>query len=251
MPGNVGIDKTDLEWLENAVDRIGDRALPIATQRTLNDAAFETRKTGVAIAKHIFTMRNKDAERSIQVTKAFPSRNIGRQQSEVGSVREYMAEQEEGFTKQSTGKHGIPVPTPGAAGQPGAHHRTKAIRRQNLLGNIRVARGLAGAYRNSYTNRRQRMVRMAQDAVELGHRVIFIKRMNGKKLQGFYRVIGGRRTKRGWPEGAKLQFIYQIKDKSITTEPHPWLAPATKMVSERVLRQRYIHHLNAQLERVR
>jgi len=248
---HVSIDRRGLEQLENNLDRLGEYALPRAVQQTVNDAAFDVRKRAVAFARHTFTMRNAYTVRSIQVDKALPHRNIKKIESSTGSTLDYMAEQEEGFTKHTQGQHGIAVPTPGASGQDGANKRTRAIRARNLLSRIKIARGVAAEFEAKYPGRRQRIVRLVQHSLKHGYRVIFWTSQN-RREQGIYRIIGGSRsTKRGWPAGATLKLLYQVADRSQTTEPHPWLEPSTYSVvgTGDYLRRHYIHHMTAMIER--
>lgn len=226
------LDQRPVIQLENDLDRFGEKTLPFAVRETLNTAAFKTRKLATTVVEKKFTLRNSFTKRSIQYRKVGAHR-IDDMFSEVGSTQEYMAKQETGFTTRKSGKHGIAIPTPEASGEGQARVRKRPIRRTNQLSRINIAKGLSGEYRRAYGNAHQRLTRMVQDSIEYGHRVLFWKSDNDRRT-GFYRIVGGKRTKRGWPEGAKLQFLYGVNQETTVTENGEWLQPATDITRKQM-----------------
>jgi len=216
----IKMDKAPLEYLENELDKFGKHTMPYAIRDTLNTMAYETSRVAKKNADRLFVMRNTFTARSIQFERA-KSLDMRRMESAAGSLQTYMREQEEGFTRCKSGKHGVPVPTSYAAGQQGARPRTKPVRRANWMARLKVAR----ARRRAQT-RGQDIVLAVQTAVATGQRVVFLP----LRHPGLYRVLGGRRTERGWPKGAKLKMLYSLEDSTITTEPRRWLEPAAKLV---------------------
>lgn len=217
------MDTAPIEALENELDKFGKRTFPHAVRDTLNITAFEASKEAKDVANRVFTMRNQYTERSIRYTRA-RGYTVNQMESSMGSVQEYMRKQEEGFTEVSRGKHGVAVPTSYAAGQQGARPRTKPIRRKNWLNRLKVARSKRRA-----ASVAQQMVMATQEAVATGKRTVFLP----LRRPGLYQIVGGRRTKAGWPKGARLKMLYSLEDKSVRTEAHPWMEPAVRVVLTR------------------
>jgi hypothetical protein len=245
---SISMDRRPLVQLENDLDRFGTQALPYAVRDALNNAAYKTADLARKNANRKFQMRNQFTARSIQFEKTF-ARRIDQMESRAGSLQEYMREQEEGFTKHAKGKHGVPVPTGAAAGQEGARVRTRPIRRSNWMNRLRVSKHIRG----QYSNTKQAVLRRVQEAVESGDRVIFLG-VRGKKnrsyVKGFYRVLGGRKVKRGWPTGARLQLLYRAEASSVTTIATHWLGPPSKIVASK-MDDLYRQALIRQIERNR
>lgn len=242
----IRMDTLPIEQYENELDKFHDKALPYAIRDTLNNAAVETMKLSRKNANRIFEMRNKFSERSIQFEKTY-ALSVPEMESAAGSLQDYMRMQEEGFYKKKEGKHGIAVPTTYAAGQEIAPKRTKPIRSRNLLARLRIARGLSsGLYGQKYKNPKQVLVRQVQDAIEYGHRVVFLN-IRGIKEPGFYRIVGGRRTKRGWPSGAQLRMLYSVKEQFMNMPPRPWLRPSANVIHNRMDRM-YFAAIKRQIE---
>jgi len=216
----ISMDKRPIESLENDLDKFHDRALPYAARDCINNLAYETHRIAKKNAGRLMVMRNTFTSRSIQFEKT-QSLDMRRMESAAGSLQEYMREQEEGFTRHKKGKHGVPVPTSFAAGQEGAVPRSKPIRRVNWMNRLRMARGRRGA-----ATKGQDIVLAVQNAIATGDRVVFLP----LRHKGIYRVLGGRKTDRGWPKGAKLKMLYSLDDATITTEPRRWLEPSAKLV---------------------
>ena len=212
----IKMDEAPIEVLENELNKFGERTFPHAVRDYLNITAFEASKEAKETANMVFTMRNQYTARSIGYERAM-GLNIQAMKSAVGSVQEYMREQEEGFTRTTRGKHGLAVPTSYAAGQDGANPRTRAIRRSNWLQRLKIARSKRRASSVS-----QDIVMAAQEAVSTGSRNLYLP----LRHPGIYRIIGGRKTGSGWPRGAKLRMLYSLENKSIRTEAHKWMEPS-------------------------
>jgi hypothetical protein len=219
----IKLDTQPIEQLENELDKFGAKALPYAIRDTLTITAFEASEHATANLFKVFTIRNSYTPRSIRYERARGT-SVNRMESAVGSIQPYLAEQEEGFTKRGGGKHGLPIPTSYAAGQEGARPRTKAIKRINWLNRLKVARSGRRAHSVG-----QQIVQAAQEAIATGRRTIFLP----LRHPGLYKVVGGRKTRRGWPRGAKLKMLYSLEDRSARTEAHPWLEPAVRVVLTR------------------
>jgi hypothetical protein len=219
----IKMDTLPIEQLENELDKFGSKTFPHAVRDTLSITAYEASKEAKEQANRVFTMRNQYTARSIRYTRA-RGRVVNQMESAVGSVQEYMREQEEGFTRRGRGKHGVAVPTSYAAGQEGAKPRTKPIRRTNWLQRLKMARSKRRA-----ASVAQEIVQAAREAVATGRRTLYLP----LRHPGLYRIVGGRKTGRGWPRGAKLKILYSLEDRSVRTEAHPWLEPAVRVVLTR------------------
>lgn len=220
------IDNKSIKRLEADLKAFAHRALPFATKSTLNMAAFDAQKEARATVSAKMVERNKFTRQSIRVDQA-KTLNVRRQESAVGSIAEYMADQEFGGVKASKGKHGVAIATSFSAGQQGQRPRTRLPRKPNKLANIRLKRG-----KRTPANKRQRTLFAVQDAVSSGNRTVFL---DLGRTKGIFRVVGGRKGfKRGWPKGARLKMLHDMSNKSVRIPRNPWLAPATKRTEKKI-----------------
>jgi len=220
------INDWDIGRLEDDLKRLSKQAFPFATLEALNTAASEAQKEIKAHLGQRMILRNKWTAGSIQVRKA-RGLKVENQAAEVGSMQEYMKDQETGFTRRSEGKHGVPVPMPYAAGQGDAKRRTRTVRAAYRLARIQFKR-----HAGRGVNRAQRNVRSVQEAVKSGKRFIYAE---FKQKKGIYKVIGGsKKTKRGWPTGAKLRLVWSLANKVYNVKKRQWLEPETDKVREQV-----------------
>jgi hypothetical protein len=219
----IDFDLRPIEQLEKDLDRFGKRAMPYAIRDTLNTTAYKAAEFAKENIGRKFIERNSFTRRSIQYEKTF-ARDIDQMKSAVGSVQEYMAKQEEGFTRQKSGPHGVAIPTSAAAGQGEARVRTRRLQRRNWLSQV-----------NPPKNRIRgpgRTVSAVREAIKSGKRVVFIDKRYDQwdRPTGFYRVLGGRKSARGWPTGAKLRMLYSVDKPSVRTEAHKWMDPSVDKV---------------------
>ena len=244
----ISMDKRPIEQLKYDLEKFSERALPYAVRDTLNTAAYKTSNLARRNAKRVFQMRNNYTVRSIQFKKTF-SKNVDRMESAAGSLQEYMREQEEGFTRHKKGKHGVPIPTSASAGQAGAKPRTKPVRRINWMSRLQMSTRL----RRQYKSTKQSLVRRVQEAIESGGRVTFLgirEQKNSRYKKGFYRVLGGRKVKRGWPAGARLQLLYEVERSSVQARARQWLGPPSRFIGAK-MDEFYKAALIRQIERQR
>jgi len=223
----LDMDTKPIEQLENDLDKFGAKALPWGVKNGLDTMAFKTSDLARRNVNRKFEIRNKFTERSIQFQKT-TTLNIDKMVSEAGSVQDYMREQEEGFTRRSTGSEGVPVPTPYAAGQGQAGKRTDPVKRKYRVNRLKVLKRTA-----QYGDSKQSLVRRVQKAIKSRKRIIFIDRRDRHAMGfalGFYEVVGGEKTKRGWPRGAWLKMVYNLAHPVLTTKATPWLEPSAKLV---------------------
>jgi hypothetical protein len=217
------IDTKGLEEACKGIKILGERAIPFAVRDTLNKAAWETFNGSRDEIGRRFFERNTWTRKSVRFKQA-KGRDIGRMQSEVGSLQAYMRDQETGFTRHKKGIHGVAIPTSAAAGEGQVRKRTKVIQRRNYLNRIKPPQGRVRG--------KSRSIVAIKEAVKSGKRTVFINQAEDQwgRPTGFYRVLGGRRKGGRWPKGAKLQMIYSTERATVRTAPHPWLGPATERV---------------------
>lgn len=238
------ISTRGLQAYEAKLVAIKSRALPFAVRNTLNGAAFVTRSASVVKVKSDMTVRNKWTERNMQVERA-RGYDMSRFEAKAGSRLDYMATQEFGGVRRKKHKHGVPIPTSYSAGQSeNARPRTRLPRKPNRLANLTLSRRQRKA-----SSPKQRLLVAVNMAVQTGKRALFLGTPEGIKTQGIYRVLGGRKTKRGWPRGARLKMLYSLEEDAVTIPRSPWLEPSTN-VGKRAIPKLYAKAIRQQLARL-
>jgi hypothetical protein len=239
----IQVDIKDIKKLEKNLGRATRFALPIATQRSLNDYAFYAmNKSKENVAKKMI-VRTPYTTKSIQVNKA-KGLKMNRMKSSVGSTVDYLADQEFGYTKTSKSKEGLSIPTTTASGEPEqARTRRKLVRRRNKLTNLKL-RKVSRKAKSS----KQELLLKVQDSVAGGNRVFFHD-FGGRKKKGIFRVYGGRKTfKRGWPKGAKIKMLFDMSKKVISNDGNKWLMPSVNQ-TEKISKEIYYKRLDEQMKR--
>lgn len=229
------IDDDDIVKLELKLRRVAERALPFATKQTVNSVAFAAREEWQGQIREKMITRNKFTERSIRVEQT-KTLNIGRQEATVGSVADYMDEQEFGGVKTKKGKHGTPITTSVASGEgEGARPRRRVARRPNRVGNIRLKND-----RNRAATRRQQTVIAIKQAVENGDRFVFLDLQRSK---GIYRITGGKRN-------PQIKLLHDLSRSTVRIPARPTLGPAVR-IAQRRLPEIYAKALRFQLARLK
>ena len=214
----ITVDMNEVIELEKDLKTFASRAFPFATKNTINSAAFKARELAQRDIRVKFINRNKFTERSVLVDQV-RTLNVRRQAAVVGSIAPYMADQEFGTVKRKTGSEGVPIQTGYSAGQENQQPRTRLPRKANKLANINLRNR-----RGKAKNRRQKVLVRVYNAIRTGKRFVFLELARKK---GIFRVIGGsRKTKRGWPRGARLKQVVDMTESSVVIPRNPWLKPA-------------------------
>lgn len=195
---------------------MADRSIPFAQANTITQMGKEAQFTAQQDLPDRYTIRNKWTAGSIRSTRATPRRL----ESRVGSLREYMADQEEGSNRRkNTG-----LPTAFASGEnPQARSgpRKRAVRpgmRKNKMSAIKPMpyQGVSG---------QQTAFVQAKLALQAGQRFAFIQ--VGSESVGIYRVQWKGRSKSG-RKGIKMRMVYDLSNRAIKTKKKPWLSPAMR-----------------------
>lgn len=201
MPDFITVDLRQVKRFARELEKASDKAVLHAIRAYVDAAAFEAQREWKEQIAKTFTLRNTWTTRSIQVRRASgmsPKQMVAR----VGSIADYMDEQEEGTTTRKTGKHGVALPTGASAGQRGARKRTKPIRRSNYLSALKVHTRISGT-------REQRNRAAMERSIKLGTRVAILELADGR--HGLFRIAGSRKRLR------KPTMLYDLSRASTTT----------------------------------
>lgn len=213
------VEMRGLEKFREDLGKFAKKALPAAARNSLNTLAFDARKEWVQQVGRKFILRNKFTVNSLRIEKA-QGFDLATMQSKVGSVADYMAEQEEGHTERARGKHGVALPTSSAAGMSKKAVRTKQVQKKNYLTAIQVASRVRGI--------RQRRNAVAIRRASSTGGVAFLDL--GQKRKGLFRVS---QTAKG---RFTVRMIYDLSKRSVTVKATPTLQLTLKVVGPRVPR---------------
>ena len=211
-----GINDRDIRRLERTLGEMSARAIPYATRNTLNQAAFAVRAEYQKNIRDDLINRNKFTERSVRVERA-QGTNITTQKATVGSIADYMDEQEFGDTKTANGAFGVPLATSYSAGQTG--QRTRLPRKPNKMQNINL-RGRGGRSRS----RKQQNFLAVRMAAQSGSKYVFLDLDRGA---GIFKVVGGKRR-------PKVKMIHDLSRRSVVIPANPLLRRSTDAVAPRM-----------------
>lgn len=214
-----GVNTRDIKEMERDLKTFAKDAFPFATRKTLNDAAFQSQRAARADVREGMVNRNRFTVQSIRVEQARTLR-VGRQSATVGSIADYMEDQEFGAVKSKTGKEGVSIATSWSAGQgENARPRTRIPRKPNQMANIQLQRR-----RKKGTGRKQRNIAAIKQAAETGRTYVFL---DLGRTKGIFKVTGGKRR-------PKIKMVHDMSRQSVVIPKNPWLKPAfddtTRMV---------------------
>jgi len=221
------LDDRNIRKYERDLKRFAARAYPFATKAALNGAAFAARTMAIDNVREDLTLRNKFTVGSIRVNRV-QGLNVRKQQAAIGSIADYMRDQEFGAVKSRTGSEGVAIPTSYSSGEgDNARPRKRVPRRPNQLKNIKLRK-----------SRRRNNKAAIMQAATSGRKFIFL---DLGRTKGIFRVVGGKRRPR-------IRMVYSLNRTSVTIPASPWLRPATRE-GERRLPSLYREALIFQLKR--
>lgn len=227
------INDRDIKKMEGDLKAFARKALPFATKQTVNRSAFTAQKIARESVREDMTLRNRFTVQSIQVDQA-RTLQISRQAAIVGSIADYMEDQEFGGIKSKTGKEGVTISTGYSAGQENAQPRTRLPRKANAMANIALQRRSKKGQ-----NRRQRNLIAIKQAATSGRKYIF---MDLGKRKGIFKVIGGKRRPR-------IKMVHDMTKQSVVIPRNPWLLPAVNK-TQPMMSRFYKDALTFQLRRL-
>lgn len=202
----VKIDLRGIDKLQRDLQIMRKRALPHAVRQALNDEAFAGRSVWHAQMDQEFALRNRWTKASVRVDKARGT-DLGRMRATLGSVADYVAEQEFGATVQ---KSAIPTGVASGEGRVPGSARKRPVRRPNRKAQIQLRSQSAQMRPNAAVAQAKRR----------GERFVLLER--GIR-RGIYRLSGGKRRTR-------LDLVHDLSRNNITKRPRPTLQPTVDIV---------------------
>lgn len=240
----IKVEMKEIKQLEADLGRAAKTAIPIANRSALTSGAFNAREEMQKNIREDLINRNKFTERSVRVEKATGMR-IKDHEAVVGSIADYMPDQEFGGVKSRKGAKSVSKPTSSASGEGlSAKPRTRLPRKPNKLANIRLNRR-----RGRAVSKKQEIVIKVRHAVQSGKRV-FYHDFGGSRKRGIFRVVGGRkgRRNRGRVRGAQIRMIHDMTQSRVKIPKTPTLKPAIDKTRPKMGRI-YIKALQYQINR--
>lgn len=213
----IRIDDRGSRHLMLHLRQFAKKAIPYAARGAMNSAAFAARKEWVEQLPKSFTLRNTWTARSVRVERA-TGLDMRRMHSVVGSMADYMADQEHGATRKRSGKHGVPIPTSVASGEgQGARPRRRVVRRPNRMGSFSLRTRPMGS-------RKQRNAAAVAEALRSGRKFVFL---DLERRKGIFRLKGGRRR-------PKVEMVWDLSRPTVRVPRNPTLQRTLKAVEPRL-----------------
>ena len=225
MKGNamkIKIDHSEVDELFARLENIRKKAIPYATRFTLNKAVFNGRSIAQREIDKRMTLRNAFTKRGVVFDKA-TGNNIRTQCAKLGaaSSRQYLAEQETGITKTSSGAKGLKIPTPTASGEGMHANPIKKNRRKRFkLQNIRLSNRKSGG-----KSKGQKTHLKIMQTAKSSQKLTYLELPNGKR--GIFQVKGGKRK-------PKIFMVWNMTKRMVKIPKNPWLASSTKIVNKSI-----------------
>lgn len=235
---NFDIDDKSVHRKQKEIAELSDKAIPIAIQQTLTATARHAWRYGRENTKSEFKTRNNWSAGSQRYSRA-EGLNPEKMVATAGTTAGYMAEQEHGFTRSSSGKSGVWVPTAEAAGQTGV--RTRPITRKYRKGKIRLRKKIR---KKPSSPKQQRLFKMYDAVSTNGY---FWGTLNN--TTGMWHLAGSVFKGRIVLTGVRL--LYSANKRSIVTKPTKWHGPATERAFSHDEAREYDKALGRQLKRLK
>lgn len=226
------IDDRNIKNMERDLKTFASKALPFATRNTVNGAAFAAQKIAKTDVRESMVTRNRFTEQSIRVEQTRTLR-VSQQAAIVGSIADYMEDQEFGATKVKTGKEGVAIATSYSAGQEGQQPRTRLPRKPNKMVNIQLRKR-----KRKGSSRKQRNIVSIQQAKATGNKYVFLET---HRTKGIFKVMGSKRKPR-------IKMVWNMSRQSVVIPKNPWLAPSV-VKTEAKIPELYAKSLRFQLKR--
>ena len=212
----MDLNYTEQKRFEKQISEASNVGITIAVQQTINNTARNAWREGRRNTDSEFTNRNTWTRRS-QTYQQTRELDIDKMVAVAGSSAGYLADQETGFTRTSTGKAGVLVPTAEAAGQTG--ERTKPILRRFRKGRMRLKRKIN---KSPATAAQARLFKM-YDAVK-GNGLIWTE---FKNTTGMWQIEGSVSAK-GRIVLTGVRLLYSANKRVVTTKATEWHEPAVQ-----------------------
>ena len=227
------IDTRELKMLERGLQTFARKSVPFATRQVINQQAFASRSGMQDNISRDMVNRNKYTRGSIRVDRS-TSLNIDKQQSVMGSIAEYMDDQEHGTLITSEGKHGHPIPTATASNEgdrayPRKRPRAPSKRLAKIrLANKRVKHHVGRGSLRAPSSKKHEFVLKQIMAVKTGQRFFFF---SGGKRTGIYHIRGGRKKGRVINlDNTRTRMVYNLNKRNVLIPATPTMFPAVREV---------------------
>jgi len=217
---SLKIEAKSFKKLQKTLNQINRQGVQFAEVFTLNDLAFSARKEGGEEIGRQFTIRNKFTRGSLGVKRANTSNMV----SEMGTRQEYLAEQQEGFTRTD-----VSIPTTFAAGQSG-NQRTRPVIKSRRRPAVKLAKGGKKGKNRAQTN----IIRIAE-ARKAGKKYAMLS------LPGARGIFLIRKR--------SIRMVYDMRKKSTVTAKTPWLEN-TRAATGKKAQKIFARNMVKQLRRV-
>lgn len=228
-----GVDTKSIKQMERDLKTFASKAYPFATRKTVNDAAFQAQRIARVDVKDNMTNRNRFTVQSIQVEQT-KTLQVSRQAAVVGSIADYMEDQEFGAVKSKTGKEGVTIATSYSSGEgENAQPRTRLPRKPNRMQSIALQKR-----RKKGSSRKQQNFIAIRQAAATGRKFVFL---DLGRRKGIFKVTGGKRR-------PKIKMVHDMTKQSVVIPKNPWLKPAFDETT-RMLPAFYADALRFQLRR--
>lgn len=216
----IRFDDSNIRRLERDLKTFSAKSLPFAVRNGLTaQASAGKRLWGDEIREGMINRNKFTAGPAIRFERARGLR-VDSMESRVGSIADYMDEQEFGGTVSKSGKHGVPIATPYAAGHAmDSRPRKRAVRRPNWQTRIEInkKRKVRGS------KKKQNFVAI-REAAKSGRGFVYLELNHNRK--GIYKVMGG-------PNRAKIRKVWDLSRPAVRIPAKPTLRPTLKQVEKR------------------
>ena len=207
----IAWDSRDIRQLEQNLGRMLGSAMPYAVRNTLNTMAFNGRRYWAANMEKSFILRNHWTKASTRVERVPGGQSIMSMKSRLGSVEEYVKQQELGHARRSEGKHGYPWATPFASGE-ATQPRQRIVRKAKRLAQLNIHRS------KGHTRAATMKAIHEAKAKSPANRYVLIRR---GAIVGIHHVGGGKKN-------PKLKKVYDLSRRTIRPKQAKTLEPASR-----------------------
>lgn len=199
------------------VTLLSSQGIPNAVKYVLDELAVRTGQAAKRGLKSKFVLRNTWTARNTAFEKTTFAKDLSLMESAAGSRLTYMAEQEAGARHTAGGKHGVPIPTPMAAGQAAGSRRTKLVRRANWLSRMKPLKGVYADALAASSNRKQHYAVAVAMTKRARKRFLYWQSARtGRK--GLYKLAGD-----AW----KIEMVYDLSHRRTYATARHWLLKPT------------------------
>ena len=214
MGRHIDVDLREMRRFEKDLGNFKNTAFPYATRAYVNTQAFDSRILWKQALPSKMKLRSKFTVNSILVEKT-TSLDTNRQQSSVGSIADYMIDQELGDTQSKQGKHGVPIPgaAPGKRKSRGRMSKGKQLKAINLMPSVKGHRS------------RQIAVALAMAAKRGGPQYAFLKMKKGR--QGIY-LIDPSKKRLG------VKKVWDLSKSSVRIPRNPTMQPSVARMTNKL-----------------